>query len=60
MSARFSLDMLNRDPQFVAQAALAEDVFSFLNRQVAVPVSCVGLVYGESSQPKIVSAGKAD
>lgn len=58
MSTRFDLDMLNRDPQLIALAALADDVFSFLNRQVTIPASCVGLVYADSSQPKLVDAGR--
>ena len=58
MATRFDLDLLTRDPALVAQAALAEDVFSFLTRQIVVPAGCVALAFGESSQPALVSTGR--
>lgn len=58
MSNRLDLDRLNRDPSLVACAASADEVFSFLTRQISVPASCVALVRGPSGQPAVLSAGK--
>ena len=58
MSDRFDLNRLNRDPQLVACAALADDLFSFINRQVSVPASCAALVYAGAGHPRVVGAGR--
>ena len=58
MATRFDLDLLTRDPALVAKAALAEDVFSFLTRQITVPAGCIALAFGKSSQPALVSTGR--
>ncbi len=55
---RVDLDRIRRDPQLIAQSAWADDVFSFLTRQVTVPATCVGLVFGDAIQPRVVPAGR--
>ena len=58
MANRFDIETFGRAPESVARVARAEDVFSFLNREVSVPASCVALVWGESAQPTVVPAGR--
>lgn len=36
----------------------AEDVFSFLNRQLTLPISCVAMVWSEAGQPTVAQAGQ--
>ncbi len=56
---RLDLDRIRRDPQLIAQAAWADDVFSFLTRQVALPPACVALVFGDAVQPRVVPPGRS-
>ncbi|HPF37105.1 MAG TPA: hypothetical protein P5081_00260 [Phycisphaerae bacterium] len=58
MTTRFELDNLTRDATLVAQAAFANDLFSFLARQVVVPPSCAALVESHGGQPHVVAAGQ--
>lgn len=58
MATRFDLDLLTRDPALVAKAAFAEDVFSFLTRQLSVPAGCVALTFGNAGQPSLASSGR--
>jgi len=59
MSQRFDIEAFNRDAELVASLAPAEDVFSFLNRQVDAPASTVALVYRAAGLPAVVAAGRA-
>jgi len=59
MADRFDIQAFCRDPELVARLVRAGDVFSFLNRQLSLPTSCVALVWGESEQPTVVQSGQA-
>lgn len=56
MPQRFDIELFNSDPELVARLARAEDVFSFLNRQIAAPSLTVALVYRAAGLPRVVAA----
>lgn len=58
MTTRFELDNLTRDENLIAHIASPSELFSFLNRQIIVPPSCVAFVETNAGQPYVVSAGK--
>jgi hypothetical protein len=58
MAERVDLEMLSRDPDLVAILVSAEDVFSFLSRQMSVPPSWAAIVWSESGQTRIAPASR--
>ncbi len=59
MATRFDMETFTRDHTVVAILVPADDVFSILSRQLAMPSECVALVEGESGRPSLVPAGQA-
>ncbi len=57
MSERFDIEALSSPGELVARLAQADDVFSFLNRQVVVPTSAVVLAYRSTGHPSVAASG---
>lgn len=57
MSEKLNLDIFNRNLDLVARAVQADEIFSFLTRQITIPASCVALIQGPSGQPAVHPAG---
>ncbi len=59
MADRFMLSEFLRDRDRVAGLVLADDLFSFLNREMTVPPGCAALVWGEAGPPIAARTGQA-
>lgn len=57
MAERFDIGEFARGARLVARVASADEVFSFLNRAVTVPVGCAALVWEGGGPPRLASAG---
>ncbi len=58
MADRFDIQRTMTDPQVVARAAGADEVFGFFTREVQVPPFCVALIFGSGPQPRLVPTGR--
>jgi hypothetical protein len=55
----FGIEHFTTGPNIVARTARTQDVFSILTRTVPVPPDWIALVWGESSAPTFVPAGRS-
>ncbi len=58
MADRFDIAELTRNTALVATTATSHDLFSFITREVMVPVSSVALAFAEGGLPRVVSGGR--
>lgn len=58
MAAAFDINAFHCDAQLVARIVPAQNVFSFLTRQINVPTTCAALVWTDAAQPRLIAATK--